>query len=171
MEKDYLYTLAFIRRGDEILMLNRAKAPWFGMWNGVGGKREKGESPDACIRREILEETGIDLEASAIRFGGILTWNDDFKAASKGLYLYHADVDAAFAYPTPVATPEGILAWKPIGWIVDPRNQGVATNIRFFLPILLQGERRRYHCIFDGDRLLEVVAAPFEMEALFPENS
>lgn len=33
-----------------------------GRWNGVGGKIRENETPDACIRREILEETGLDLE-------------------------------------------------------------------------------------------------------------
>lgn len=31
-------TLCFIRKDDEILMLNRQKAPLQGLWNGVGGK-------------------------------------------------------------------------------------------------------------------------------------
>ncbi|MFA5007004.1 MAG: 8-oxo-dGTP diphosphatase [Candidatus Izemoplasmatales bacterium] len=171
MDQGFLYTLAFIRRGDEVLLINRIKAPWFGMWNGVGGKRERGESPDACIRREIREETGIDLDPASIRFGGTLTWNDDFKAASNGLYLYFAEVDPAFSYPTPTDTPEGILDWKPIRWTVDRRNQGVATNIRHFLPTLLGGIRLRYHCVFAKDRLVEVVSAPMEEEAPFPENS
>ncbi|WP_317951282.1 NUDIX domain-containing protein, partial [Rossellomorea marisflavi] len=49
----YKYTLCFIQRNDEILMLNRDKPPVLGLWNGVGGKVADGETPTACILREI----------------------------------------------------------------------------------------------------------------------
>jgi len=158
MEENYLYTLAFLKRGDEILMLNRVKAPWFGMWNGVGGKRDPGESPLSCIVREIAEETGIVVSPERVRFRGTLSWNDDFVAASKGLYLFFVELEEGFVYPTPFATPEGILAWKNIAWITDPRNHGVAYNIPHFLPFLCNDEQRyHYHCVFAGDRLVDVI--------------
>lgn len=39
----YKHTLCFIKRNEEILMLNREYDPVKGLWNGVGGKikREK----------------------------------------------------------------------------------------------------------------------------------
>lgn len=32
------FTNCFIKKGDRILLLNRNKPSWMGMWNGVGGK-------------------------------------------------------------------------------------------------------------------------------------
>ena len=55
MEQGLKYTLCFIRRGDEILMLNREKPSWMGMWNGVGGRMEANETPKECILREVWE--------------------------------------------------------------------------------------------------------------------
>lgn len=40
----YKHTLCFIKRNEEILMLNREYDPVKGLWNGVGGKIEKGET-------------------------------------------------------------------------------------------------------------------------------
>lgn len=51
------YTICFIKRADNILLLNREKPGWMGSWNGVGGKIETGETPIECILREIYEET------------------------------------------------------------------------------------------------------------------
>jgi len=42
-----------------------------GKWNGVGGKLEPGETPDACAIREIKEETGLTV--TKLRLAGLLT--------------------------------------------------------------------------------------------------
>ncbi len=57
----YKHTLCFIKRNEEILMLNRKYDPVKGLWNGVGGKIEKGETPLENVIREIKEETNIKL--------------------------------------------------------------------------------------------------------------
>ena len=57
----YKQTLCFIRRNDEILMLNRERKPTLGIWNGVGGKIEENETPLECGIREVKEETGLDI--------------------------------------------------------------------------------------------------------------
>ncbi|MDT2194339.1 NUDIX domain-containing protein [Paenibacillus larvae] len=38
------YNICFIRRGDQILLLNRQKSSWMGAWNGIGGKIEQGKA-------------------------------------------------------------------------------------------------------------------------------
>ena len=45
-EVPLLYTLGFIRCKDnnKILLLNRNKSPWMGLYNGVGGKLQSGET-------------------------------------------------------------------------------------------------------------------------------
>ncbi|NGY69952.1 NUDIX domain-containing protein [Bacillus megaterium] len=53
-------------------MLNREKAPIMGLWNGVGGKIENGESPEEAAIREVWEETGIQLDSFVSQ--GVITW-------------------------------------------------------------------------------------------------
>ena len=43
-----------------------------GKWIGVGGKLERGETPEACMRREVLEETGLRIDE--YRYCGIVTF-------------------------------------------------------------------------------------------------
>ena len=34
-----------------------------GKWNGLGGKFEAGETPEECVVREVLEESGLSIRA------------------------------------------------------------------------------------------------------------
>ena len=153
----FLYTLCFIKRGNSILMLNRNKSPWFGIWNGVGGKRNQDETPLDCIHREILEETNIKVDKDAIYDRGIVTWNGEFNTPSLGLHLYFVEVPKDFNYLTPIETGEGILAWKEIDWIANKENLGVSYNIPYFIMNVIQDEKRyHYYCEFKGNELLSV---------------
>ena len=153
---DYRYTLGFIKQKDKILMVNREKQPWKGAWNGVGGKRMDLESPIDAIIREVYEETDILVTKEQVIDKGIVTWNT-FHALGQGLHVYVIELDASYPYITPKPTPEGILDWKTIDWVCDVDNYGVAHNIPYFLPtVLTEQTRYRYHCTFDGNRLIDV---------------
>jgi 8-oxo-dGTP diphosphatase len=148
------YTIGFIRRNDEILLLNREKPAWMGVWNGVGGKVEQGESPRESMIREISEETGIEL--THVYFKGVVTWMVD-EHRHGGMFAYYAEVSDNFEYCTPVQTDEGILDWKKIDWILNPNNQGVATNIPKYLPSMLNDQRCYEHfCNFTNGILQDV---------------
>jgi mutator protein MutT len=53
---------ALIFRRGRILMAQRGKQPLQGYWSLPGGALEIGESLDAAIRREVREETGLDVK-------------------------------------------------------------------------------------------------------------
>jgi ADP-ribose pyrophosphatase YjhB (NUDIX family) len=57
---------AYIERDGEFLALRRAHPPELGAWDLPGGFVESGETPIECIRREILEETGLEVEIVAL---------------------------------------------------------------------------------------------------------
>ena len=52
---------ALILNRDRILMAQRGKEPLKGWWSLPGGLVETGESLDAAVRREVLEETGLEI--------------------------------------------------------------------------------------------------------------
>ena len=104
-----------------------------GKWIGVGGKFEPGETPDACMLREVREETGLTL--ASYHFCGVIhfisdTWEDE------DMYLYRAEIDGSAANKTP-ACEEGELRWIPEDQLMDlPMWEGD----RLFLKPLFEGE-------------------------------
>ena len=74
-------TLCYITQGDKVLMLHRVKKQHDvnkDKWIGIGGKFEGEETPDECLLREALEETGLTLTRWKCR--GIVTFltNQDY---------------------------------------------------------------------------------------------
>lgn len=68
-------TLCYIEQEDSYLMLHRIKKENdlnHDKWIGIGGKFEDGESPEECMCREALEETGLTLLNPVLR--GIVTF-------------------------------------------------------------------------------------------------
>jgi 8-oxo-dGTP diphosphatase len=129
------YTICFIKRNHEILLLNRNKKPNMGKWNGVGGKIEKFESPYDSIIRESMEETGIKLK-EVIHCGNV-TWKSN--RGESGMYVFIAEIQEEEKIITPIKMNEGILDWKQIEWILSPDNSGVVDNIKIYLPEILNG--------------------------------
>lgn len=53
---------AIIFRGDQVLLIRRGTPPALGKWSIPGGLVEVGESLEDAVRREILEEVGLDVK-------------------------------------------------------------------------------------------------------------
>lgn len=53
---------AVVFRGDEVLIVKRGKPPFLGHWSIPGGGLEHGEALKAAARREVREETGVEIQ-------------------------------------------------------------------------------------------------------------
>ena len=156
-----IYNLGIIRKGSQILLLNRERSSWMGCWNGVGGKIEQGETPRASMHREMLEETGLDLDS--ISFIGFITWSSTVGNVPGGMYIYEAKLPEGESYPTPKATEEGILDWKELEWVLHPENRGVASNLPVFLRSChAQAGAVHLHGYFDDQDMVDHMSFPLD---------
>ena len=65
-ERPILGVGALILRGDEILLVERGREPLKGYWSLPGGVVEAGEGLEEAIRREVLEETGLEVDPESV---------------------------------------------------------------------------------------------------------
>lgn len=152
------YTLCFLTREDQILMLHRRNPPNQGLWNGVGGRLEAGESARDCVLREVREETGFFLPE--VHFAGVLTW-EGFETPAGGLYLFTAAAPAG----EPVACAEGPLAWKPRRWVFS--SPEVVANIHRFGPLALNGcPPQQYHFVYQAGHIIQFDIRPLSAEEI-----
>lgn len=142
-------TLCYIEKDDCYLLLHRIKKENDlnrDKWIGIGGKFEENESPEDCLRREVLEETGLTL--TDWRYCGIVTFLSD-RWEGEYMHLFHAtgftgqlrDCD------------EGALEWVPKERFAQlPQWEGDKIFLR------LMEERAPFFSLklrYEGDRLVE----------------
>ena len=64
--RPFLGVGALIFEGRNILLVERAKEPLKGYWSIPGGIVEAGERLEDAVRREVREETGLEIEPLAM---------------------------------------------------------------------------------------------------------
>lgn len=144
-------TLCYVTQGDQVLMLHRVKKKNDinkEKWIGIGGKFEKEESPEQCLLREAMEETGLRLTRWQCR--GVVTFLND---CCEGEYMYLFTADDFEGQLK--ECDEGDLKWVSRSFLDSlPKWEGdkifldlLWADAPFFLLTL------RY----SGDRLLEAV--------------
>jgi len=140
-------TLCYLEKDGKYLMLHRVKKENDtnkDKWIGVGGKLEKGETPDACLLREVFEETGLTLTRWQQR--GIVFF-DNTEYEQETIYLYTATQWVGEMKPC----DEGELVW------VDKDKVSSLTlweGDKIFLRLMEAGaDPFRLTLVYHGDKL------------------
>jgi len=136
-------TLGYVLSADgaRVLMVHRnarAEDQHLGKYNGLGGKLEPGEDIAAGMRREIMEEAGIDCLSMQLR--GTLNWPGFGKQGEDWLgFIFLID---RFSGSPPQRNPEGDLVWVERERLLElPMWEGD----RHFLPLVFDTDPRPFH--------------------------
>lgn len=138
-----LTTLAFVLHpdGERVLMVHRTARPddeQLGKYNGLGGKVERDEDVVACLRRELREEAGIEVDAPRLR--GTVSW-PGFGRHGEDHFGFVFVVDS-FTGEVPASNEEGTLSWERI----DELDQlPMWEGDRHFLPLVFDATITQFH--------------------------
>ncbi|MBI3286889.1 MAG: NUDIX domain-containing protein [Chloroflexi bacterium] len=145
------FAVCFIESEGAVLLLKGApdKVRWANVFNGVGGRVERGESILDATRREIREETGLEIRA--LRLRGVLS----VTGAEEGIvFVLTALSDSRQV----MASQEGSLTWVPKAKVFDLELAGCLPA---YWPRLLSPNGGLFFatCVFDGRHDLQVAFA------------
>ena len=142
--------LCYLQKNDSYLFLYRNKKENDlneGKWIGVGGHIEKGETKEDALKREIKEETNLDIH-SFIYHGEIIFKNDDYEEV---MYLYTSDDFLGEMKPC----DEGELHWVKKK---DIMNLNLWDGDKVFLPLLIEGKKDiKLTLIYSGKKLVKII--------------
>ena len=136
-------TLGYILSKDkqQVLMIHRNARPGdehLGKYNGLGGKLEANEDFVAGMKREIMEEAGIDCTQMSLR--GTVSWPGFGKNGEDWLGFIFLITD--FEGEPFKENPEGTLDWVPLNEMdALPMWEGD----RYFLPMVFDDDARAFH--------------------------
>src|SRR3989344_442080 len=79
---------AVVIRDGKLLVLKRNEEPFKDMWDLPGGYMSQGEMPEDTLRKELMEELGVECELDFINwFPGTASWKDRTFAILSHAYL------------------------------------------------------------------------------------
>lgn len=152
-------TLLYIERGDEYLMLHRTKKENDlnrDKWVGIGGKFEDRESPEDCVKREAMEETGLIL--TDYRYRGLVTFVSD-KWPTEYMHLFTA---------TGFQGNIGVCDEGELDWIGkrELRSLALWEGDKIFLDLLESGAPFfSLKLVYEGEKLIDAQLNGARLEA------
>ncbi len=139
--------LIFVTRGDQVLLIkgSKRKRLWANRYNGVGGHIERGEDILTAARRELREETGLEV---------INLWNcgtvmvDASDTTGIAIFVFKGEYKQGVI----TASEEGQLEWINIS---EADRLPLVEDLIALLPRVMEAKR--------GD-------APFSARSFYDEN-
>jgi 8-oxo-dGTP diphosphatase len=141
------YVVGFMFNFNNVVLIKKTKPDWQkGLWNGVGGKVEDGEYLDSAMRREFLEEAGVNT--------GLDQWQPFATLVDKaGTHKVHFYRSRVVTRPAIRTMTEEFVDWVHL----DDINLGkinVVPNLKWLIPFALGTNDHQYvgNFVYNPDR-------------------
>lgn len=155
-EKRYMLvarTISFLFNRHDVLLIKGSmnRTRWAGLYNGVGGHVEQGESILDCAKRELLEEAGI--EGVSLDLVCIITI-DNGKNPGVCLFVYRGEYEGEAGFES----GEGKIEWVDLGKV---DSLPIVDDLQGLLGLAFtykKGDRVKYlKYAYDADQNLTIV--------------
>lgn len=137
-------TLLYVVQGGRMLLIHKKRGLGAGKLNGAGGRIQHGETPHEAAVRETKEELRVEPE-------GVEKWGEVLFQVTDGMSIRIHVFTATGCRGEPQETDEAVPLWVPADEIPYDR---MWEDDRFWVPLMLRGERFEARTLFDGDRLI-----------------
>lgn len=127
---------AVVWRGERVLLIRRAKPPRAGEWSLPGGAQELGEGVLDAARREVREETGLELTRVEL-----LTVVDSIGRDEAGRVRWHYTLVDVWAEAAEGEARPGSDATE-LGWFTLDQLEGLGLWSETLRVVRLAAERR-----------------------------
>jgi 8-oxo-dGTP diphosphatase len=122
---------ALVVRDGRLLLARRAQDPFAGRWDLPGGFLQAGEHPHDALRRELREETGLEVEPG--EFVGV--WTDEYADGEPTLNFY-------WTADAPAGEPKAADDVAEIGWF-SPDELPPPESLAFHIADVLAAWRQQ----------------------------
>lgn len=139
-------TLTVITKDGKLLLGKKKRGYAEGVWNGYGGKVEKGETPEQSMVRELVEESALTSrrheKVAYIEFANDI---DD--------YITECHIYMVLDYEgEPLETEEMYPKWFEIDRL--PFSE-MWPDDQHWLPLVLQGKKVKGHFVIKNHKVIE----------------
>lgn len=112
---------------ENVLLIRKARPDWQrGLLNGIGGHIESGEQPIDAMRREFIEETGIETHIDWMEFCRLSELSDDpefrvhffcgYRRNDQRLILYSTETDEPIETHVARHLPQDVI--QNLNWLI-----------------------------------------------------
>ena len=147
-------TLVLIYDSEKILLGMKKRGFGVGKWNGFGGKVEKGENILDSAKRELFEESNLEIKSDRdIKKRGVISFRFEDNP-KKILEVNYFSIDSDKIIGTPKETEEMMPKWFKLNKI--PYDK-MWLDDADWMPLLLAGKNFKgdYLYLEDGSKILQ----------------
>ncbi len=128
MDYVLVYARSINRTFEDVLLVLKDRPPWqAGMLNLVGGKIEKGETPEEAALRELKEESGLDGERPLLMGAITGPWG----------ICYCVRVSVWYELAVPRESETEVVTWA--SWLELCNHERLMPNLRVVVPLMATG--------------------------------
>ena len=121
---EYVVGFLFNTQRNLVVLIRKQRPDWMaGKWNGLGGKIEAGETPAAAMRREFLEEAGLEINS----------WEQYAVLTGEGFRVFFFRAFSPQAFEVRSRTDEMVLMFSVDAY----HRQNLVTNAAWLIPMAL----------------------------------